>query len=1288
MQARFLLKRAFKSLFKNKLFVILMSLLVLITSGTYTTLESVSSSFKESYDQVVKNGNLHDYVMKENFQLSGQDQIDMAETFVITHDINGNEVETSLLADPNDPTNVSIVKQIIDDWYQGRNSPAASSTTNTSGLYSRLSFEVRSKQDFTSYGFNNDPKSASFNPLNAQIDLTDWANTNQDVYDIRSSVKAMLESKLKKVIANSYVTKLKDLYSNSSRNLNVLDINEMNSISVSNNQAAFKVVKYNANTSVNKMFVYDGTQHLSKPLTTQQLVDEVVRQENEKIAVDSNVKFSAPNTLKGYRVTAQDQVSRVVSAVDASAYQAIVSPTYANANDKTAMSMQEFNNWITKPFTKVDGSGLTNFFDALSKDERLAKQLNDHIVWVDKTPYIILGVGQTPDFAYPIIDEKHPIIDKKNQAIVYVNSRGFERIEDGFRANPRENYISLKFHDNVEAITKEKVINELKEITKNNSIIDSNGNTISFPKNTFGPNVQMVTTYDDPNDQMTLTQERTSFLSSLQKTIYVVSNVTTTLLVVFVLLIISMVFGVLISANRKSLATLLAMGYRKSQIAFSTATISLLIGALPALVGYLIGYSMQFMLINKFDDFWTIPTYGHAFSWLSLVITFVIPFIMLFVLLAMIVMLSLNFSIPSMLRDSVRDNSWIVAKLLSPFKRIGIRTKYALALTLRNSGKIVLLTSTMTISSIALMVGLSTITKASSAYQETVNVTNYNYKVDLVSPTVEGGQYQNVSYAKGADSKYSYKIQDTVNQVIPEQQVSLFSKNASNQQNLIDKRAWPHWHIPSIEDKYVAMPDANDAQQLTQKTAIKAYEEIEPVAHYLRNKIQTKALLDFSLSGINPWNVAEQLMPDNQINAANQNFSDLKQKAKDLKISFNTTSQQKVIDDFFNLVSDERVGEAIKPYLITYDTIVTDADDEPYTYIESNMELAKQKIKMNVTGLVNNSKMYNIPSDKIINLEKEWDDNSHQQIPILINKYAAESYHLSKGSTFSFEVLNDVDRNFRSHQKHEEKYIVSDIINGYNDTDFITSQKIANEVVGATKMNNNKSFFNGMFSRSEDSTLLSTLPLYSPSGFYFATDTIVDNSAFSAWLEAALSNNIIWPFANDIASSKAEFIATYSNSPLQSMVNKVNWQKMDGVTFSSVSHLTSSMIDVIEGISISLSAIFMIIVISLVIHTNKKRIATLWTIGYRKREIINIFATTSFIPILVTLIVAIPISIGIIAGLRGFIMMFGHILIPFTLAIWIPFVVVSLVALVYWASTAISIRTLSNKAALEAFKED
>ncbi len=157
---------------------------------------------------------------------------------------------------------------------------------------------------------------------------------------------------------------------------------------------------------------------------------------------------------------------------------------------------------------------------------------------------------------------------------------------------------------------------------------------------------------------------------------------------------------------------------------------------------------------------------------------------------------------------------------------------------------------------------------------------------------------------------------------------------------------------------------------------------------------------------------------------------------------------------------------------------------------------------------------------------------------------------------------------------------------------------------------------------------------------------------------------------------------------MTSIINKVEWQKMNQLTFSSVSKLTSTLIDVIEGISIALSVVFTIIVISLIVRTNRKRIATLWTIGYRKSEIVKIFATNLIVPLILAFAVAAPVTVGLLAGLKEFIMHFGHILIPFELTAWIPFAVVALIAFVYMVATSISVRSLSSAGALEAFKED
>lgn len=104
---------------------------------------------------------------------------------------------------------------------------------------------------------------------------------------------------------------------------------------------------------------------------------------------------------------------------------------------------------------------------------------------------------------------------------------------------------------------------------------------------------------------------------------------------------------------------------------------------------------------------------------------------------------------------------------MTPFKGLGIKTKYAFALTLRNSGKLLLVSMTSVIASIALIVGLSTIGTSKIAYDKTVATTNYQYKVDLVTPTVEGGQYSKVYYGQDSTGKYGYYSDLESSQSIP-----------------------------------------------------------------------------------------------------------------------------------------------------------------------------------------------------------------------------------------------------------------------------------------------------------------------------------------------------------------------------------------------------------------------------------------------------------------------------------------------------------------------------------------
>lgn len=223
-------------------------------------------------------------------------------------------------------------------------------------------------------------------------------------------------------------------------------------------------------------------------------------------------------------------------------------------------------------------------------------------------------------------------------------------------------------------------------------------------------------------------------------------------------------------------------------------------------------------------------------------------------------------------------------------------------------------------------------------------------------------------------------------------------------------------------------------------------------------------------------------MPENQQNVANENYSKIANLAGNIDISDPAK--------FVNFINKDEIAKQVKPYLLTYNTVITDAGDETYTYIDSDITVENQSKNYHITGIKENSSMYNISSETISKMKESFYSNPGF-IPVVINRYAKENSNINVGSTFSGVVKNDANRNFRNRINKEYKvdYVVVDVINSYNDSGFVTLQSIANQVLGLKADS-----FNGVMSKNSNSTLLQTLPLYSPSGFYFATDTISPTS--------------------------------------------------------------------------------------------------------------------------------------------------------------------------------------------------
>lgn len=1178
-----LLKFGFRSIFKHKVFTILMFVLVLLSGSTYTLLDTSNNSFQQSYNEVVETGQLHDYVIKENFKTSATSTPPVIKGVDSTnhlYDLTKDNVASNkhLLVGGNEGTVKLKAEQLQGDY----------ASLNTNLLTKTITFPNYNSSDFTK----------------------EWSFIQNEIENYRSAIVYSVE----KGLANTFVDTVRNNFGKE-----VL-LNNNRSISVAVDKSAFNVVQYNNDTQVNIMHIYDGTDKFTKQLTDQELTDEVNARIRDKGFNPADYDLES---LKGFKVSARDATGgEAVSVTDPSSYQAIISPAYANRNDKKSISVEDLSKLI---YDQPD------LMSNLPKDEKLKEKYARNLVWVDTTPYFIIGIGTTPDYLYPIIDNEHPVVDASSQAIVYVNQRGYERIYDAFRTNPKEEYISLKFKPGVSESRQHVIISQIEELSHKGTLTLPDGKIITSPRTGYPSNIRMVTSANDRTDQMLLTQERTIFLQDLQKTIRTISVVTTTLLVIFLASIIMIVFQMIVGIDRKKLATQLALGYSKPKIAFAKALSGLAISIFPFILSYLIGYGLQFLFIQQFDNYWTVPTFGTSFSWLSLVIIVVIPFIVITGLIFLITLFTLRKPLVDMLSSGGIEGSTLLAKIVAKFQIIGVKGRYAVALTAKNILKLLLVAAASTVSVGALIIGISSIGKADESYVSTVAMNKYEFEVDLYSPTAEGGLYSTVQEEDLA-TLYHQPTYD-------------------NTGHFTGTPGQAHWHNPSLGDAKLGL-------------ATSAGSHLQEASQYLKHKIQTKVLLNQDVGGMNPWDIARRLMPDNQKNKIEAN-------AKYIENQQGVGAWSKL-----SKTLDERGDDRHIPYVITYGDVVINRSDETYTYID----VTRQDQRYKVIGLKENTQMINVNGS--INKLKAFTPTS-STVPILINHYIAEKCDLKEGSNWRLKVNNHYRRNVKGAPDHFINAKVVGIVDGYDDKGIYTLQSYANGALGMPK--NDIHSFNGVFTKEKNPAVLGTMPLYSPSGLWLGTDTIVGQ--WESVLDSMLKDSSVWTHP-EVATNTAEFISKYSRTPFVGATSAVLWSEISKYTFKNISELSSFIIMLIEAIAISLSIIFTVVIASLLLMSNRKKIATLWTMGYRKREIGRIFLSTYIFPMIIATVLSLVLGASVLLAMREFIMGFGNILIPFQIVWWSPIVAVMVVGLIFFISTIFTIYTQRQSKALESFKGD
>ncbi|MCK5788701.1 MAG: hypothetical protein KAH32_06870 [Chlamydiia bacterium] len=334
----------------------------------------------------------------------------------------------------------------------------------------------------------------------------------------------------------------------------------------------------------------------------------------------------------------------------------------------------------------------------------------------------------------------------------------------------------------------------------------------------------------------------------------------------------------------------------------------------------------------------------------------------------------------------------------------------------------------------------------------------------------------------------------------------------------------------------------------------------------------------------------------------------------------------------------------IYPFVLTYDQISMDVDDETYTSIRGEAKFTshgKQKLtSLSIKGINEDSKYIHVGGSNINALKNYKGNNT----PVLINKYMEQFYGLYKGDTFDVDVKNTLDR-YTNTSKHTKKMLVVGVVPSYANNEVITLRNIANHTLGYDL----KEGFNGVFSAEKTPSSLKNVNLYSPSGLYPAFNTFNPNTnnEYKEVIEAFLKTSNAR--AKGLPATVTEFVTRYSNKIYQSTITDVEWARMDDFTFKSINKLSSALIVLVEVVALIIAIIFIVILGSIMLESNKRNISTLKVVGYRNSEIRNAFLKSLLPSLIFGTLIAIPIVFAVLIGMQFAIMGFGAVLIPLSM---------------------------------------
>ncbi|MEA4191213.1 ABC transporter permease [Mycoplasma sp. 2248] len=826
--------------------------------------------------------------------------------------------------------------------------------------------------------------------------------------------------------------------------------------------------------------------------------------------------------------------------------------------DQTSSYIAKVNYvWLAKNNKKIYDGELPN--NPIGMVELIKNLPEDYKINVNGSEFIIIGDDYTYDNIYPVVDEANLQVNTNNQAIVYVNSQGFDKIAQAYRGNVVKEYLLVKNSTN---LTNEDLKQELIQVVNKAT---NNSNDL--------PRVYLDDEIDGINPERAI---RITAVKNFIKVIGFVSKILLSILITLVAISIIFIIKRYITNKNKAIGILVSQGYTPLEISLSMTVFAFFTIIIGGIAGYLTGFLIHAEAVKLLSDYWAIPIQTLNFSIVSFGINIILPLAAMSILIIVVSIRSLRYkSIDLMSGITEVSTGDFHAKYANLFKKRNIKTKFSASLIFHSFWKLASFGISIILVAITTLFGIATFGEFESSIRKTYKNRSYNYKFDLRTPTIEGGginlftaqdlentlyvpvgdiaeinQYQSDYFKPGistAVNKLAIKNPDgTTSYRYPNGNPTDFDGHVISQFSVnikIDSSV----SIDPWDQVYNSLPDSQKSRITSVRNEIgRRLERTQPNLHYKQDG--DRKILDMTkmielvqtgtVSGFFRY-VENETSPELgkfvylQANKNKTDFDEIiisTSAYRDEYREFLINGYKQIYKENGELLKRNPNASVVSDFLVSFGGLYFDPEfDELYTYVDAN-QIKKGKIKnetIKLYGYQEDSKQIKIKSTsgedllKLINDEFSQNgfDVNDKPIPLIINEVSSKAFNLLVGSKFEVVVNNNVNRfkdkineyyeklvnpEYKEPERQTYKFIVRGINPTYINNEFIIPKKAADILTGLDKVKHNPKYevFNGIMSKHPlPMQLLSSAGLYSNSGYWPAIQSFDTSTLTTKYLE-------------------------------------------------------------------------------------------------------------------------------------------------------------------------------------------